>query len=160
MGSNEQLKEKVEDFPWSEYFLASRVLVVVMDGDNVIAACGLRSMLDIRATYVQEEYRGRGLGMKLQDVTTDAARSRGHHFIISCIFYPYKSRPHTHSANPKSGFKEVTRLKNPQIVVFLAPLTFVGELAYLFLRLAFKWLPNSLLAHVAQVTHDRTKIRR
>jgi len=161
VGSGGRLREKVENFPWGDYFLASRVLVVVVTDDNeVMGACGLRSMLDVRATYVGKEYRGRGLGIKLQDVTTDAAQRRGHHFIISCVFYPFKQRPHSHSANPKSGFREVTRLKDPKIVVFMFPLTFLGKLAYYFLRIVFPRLPNVVLAPIAQVTHDRTKTRR
>jgi len=161
VGSGEQLKEKVENFPWADYFLASRVLVVgVTDDNDVIAACGLRSALDIRATYVKEAYRGRGLGIKLQDVTTDAARRRGHHFIISCVFYPFKQRPHSHSANPKSGFREVTRLRDPKIVIFMFPLSSMGKLAYYLCRTIFPRLPNVLLAPLAQMTHDRTKIGR
>jgi hypothetical protein len=161
VGNGELLKEKIENFPWSDYFLASRVLVLLVTDDNsVIGACGLRSIFDIRATYIKREYRGRGLGIKLQDVTTDAARRRGHHFIISCVFYPFKHRPHSHSVNPKSGFREVTRLKDPKIVIFMLPLTPLGKLAYYFLRTVFPMLPNVVLATIAQKTHDMTKIRR
>jgi len=138
-------KEKVRSFPLAEELASSGLLVVGMKNDDtVVAACGIRSVLNVLVLYVEVDLRGRGVGAQVLGATIESAEKRKLHFITLSV------SPNNAAALRlylKSGFRHVVFLEKPQLVIMVLPLTFVGKLAHIFFRVA-SLLPNTLLAYV------------
>lgn len=155
-GSGKSLQTPLYGFPWSKIFLSAKILVVGVTEDNsTVAACGIRSVLNILTLYVSKRHRGRGLGKKILGKTIDTARKRGLRFILLGV---YSDSPLTYHLYSTFGFKEIVHIKRPDMMFMMLPLSFEGELAYAFLNVSCSWLPKSLLSGFAQWVEARTII--
>jgi len=154
VGSGKALQFQLEEFPWSRIFLPSKLLVVgIEERNNAVAACGIRSILNVLTLYVRKQHRGRGLGRKTLAKTIDVAKKFGLRFIL---LGAYSDNPSAYNLYSTVGFKEIVHIKRPDMMFMMFPLSFEGELAYAFLNVACSWLPKSLLSGFAQWFEART----
>lgn len=144
----------MSSIPWANAFLPSKILVVgVGDGGNVVAVCGIRSMLNILTLYVCEGFRGLGVGSQILEKTIEIARERCLSFILLGVFYDNVRAFRLYSG---FGFKEVVYLKKSRLRVMMLPTDFIGEVAYILLCVVTSLLPNVFWTYAAQWVHDRT----
>lgn len=153
LSDGKHLKEKVRSFPLAEELASSGLLVVGMkNNDKVVAACGIRSMLNVLVLYVARGYRGHGVGAQVLRATIHAAERRGLNFITLSVSPDNVAALYLYS---RSGFRQVVFLEKTRLMVMMLPLTFVGKLAYVFFRLT-SLLPNTFLAYVHTWLYKRT----
>ena len=152
--SGKALQTPLRGFPWSNIFSPAKILVVgVTEDNNTVAACGIRSFLNVLTLYVKKQHRGRGIGRKILRKTIDVARKRGLRFILLGV---YSDNPLTYRLYSTSGFKEIVHIRRPDMMFMMLPLSVEGELAYDFLTTVCSWLPRSLLSGFAQWFEART----
>jgi len=154
MSNGEAFKEKCRDFPVAKEFTSSKMLAVCIDGDNVVAACGVRSLLNVLNLYVREAYRGRGIGTQLLMITIEAAKKRKLGFIALTVsqdnfvaFRMYR----------RLGFKETVFLKKSRQMLMVFPLSLVSRLAYAPFS-TIRFLPNSVLSYVHSWLYRKTLV--
>ena len=148
VGSGEQLRNKLETFP-EEYrnaFSSSKILIVgVMNDDDVVGACGISSVSNYALIYVQEEYRGRGLGTKLEAKACEEARNRSLDFVARAVHL--WNLPSLRVAS-KVGYREVIRFRDFGYVLMMIPLNIKGKLLYTFLHGVCPKLPRIFLHRI------------
>jgi len=153
LSDGKHLKEKVRSFPLAEELASSGLLVVgAKNDDTIVAACGIRSMLNILVLYVARGYRGHGVGAQVLRTTIHAAERRGLNFITLSVSPDNVAALYLYS---KSGFRQVVFLEKTRLMVMMLPLTFVGKLAHVFFRLT-SLLPNTFLAYVHTWLYKQT----
>lgn len=153
-GNGKTLQGQLQDFPWSQVFSPTKILVVVLsEDDNTAAACGIRSLFNVLTLYVGKQYRGQGIGKKILGKTIDEAKNRGLRFILLGVYSDNPSAYHLYST---FGFKEIVHIKRPDMMFMMLPLSASGELAYAFLNAACSWMPKLLLSGFAQWVEART----
>ena len=148
LSDGEQLRDRLETFP--EYYKNAlshcKILVVCLTNDNdVVGACGLSNISNYALAYVKEEYRGRGLGTKIEAKTYNEARKRGLSFVAGSI--SFDNVPALRVAS-KVGFRETMRLKTYGWVLLIIPFNFRGEIVYAFLRAICSKLPETFLYYI------------
>lgn len=134
VGSGEQLRDRLETFPkkYKDAFSSSQILVICVTSDNkVVGGCSIAKISNYALAYLKEEYRGRGLGTKLEAKTYSEARRRGLDFVAGAIHL--WNLPALHVAS-KVGYREVVRFKDFGYVLLMIPFNFKGELLYAFLH--------------------------
>jgi len=148
-----RFKEKVRNFPLAEELASSGLLVVGMKNDDtVVAACGIRSLLNVLVLYVEVGLRGHGVGAQVLRVTIESAEKRKLHFITLSVSPNNAPALHLYL---QSGFRQVVFLEKSQLVFMVLPLTFVGKLVHTFFRV-ISLLPNTLLAYIHTGLYRRT----
>jgi len=153
-GSGKLLQSYLQDFPWFEVFFPSKILVVsISKEDNTVAACGIRSMLNILTLYVDGQHRGQGVGKKILRRTVDAARKRGLRFILLGVHSDNPTAYHLYST---FCFKKFLYINNPDMTFMVLPLTIKGKLVSAFLNTVCSWLPKLFLESFAQWVEART----
>jgi len=147
VGSGEQFMEKMQGFPthFANGFLSSKLLgVFVTSNAEVVAACGVLRFSSYVIYYVKQEYRGQGLGTKIIEKTIDTARKRGLAFLHSSA-----STTNVPSLRLQYRFfRKIVYLKKWNYLITMLPLTFKGELLYIFLRLTCSKLPEILMGYI------------
>jgi GNAT superfamily N-acetyltransferase len=145
--------EKVRSFPLAEELTSSGLLVVgTKNDDTVVAACGIRSVLNILVLYVERDLRGHGVGAQVLRATIESAEKRKLHFITLSVSPNNAAALHLYL---KAGFRQIVFLEKPQLVIMVLPLTLVGKLAQIFFRVA-SLLPNTLLAYAHTRLYKRS----
>jgi len=157
LSNGEQLREKLERFPFpAEFhwkFLVAKILVAaVVDEDNVVAACGVRNVLNQVTWHVREGYRGQGIGKQVLEKTIRAARERNLSFLMGTV--AFDNAPSLHVTS-KVGFRMLVQLKESGLVFLMCPLSLRGELAYTLLHVICPRLPNALLERIAGLVEKR-----
>lgn len=145
VGSGEQLRDRLETFPkkYKDAFSSSQILVIYVTSDNkVVGACSIAKISNYALAYLKEEFRGRGLGTKLEAKTYSEARRRGLGFVAGAIHL--WNLPALHVAS-KVGYREVVRFKDFGYVLLMIPFNFKGELLYAFLHGLCSKLPGTFL---------------
>jgi len=144
-----QVREKFGGFPpyYSAFFRFSKILVVCMLNDNIVAgACGITSLSNYGpVSFVKEEYRRKAIGPQLIEKTIRAARNQGLSFILASA--PAYNVPMVWSLHVKFGFRVIIVLEKSSYVILMLPLTYRGELLYAILRVICLKLPNSLVGY-------------
>jgi len=155
LGSGRELRERVQQFPspWREYFLSSKILVTGVVEDQVVSAYGIRSMLNVMAVYVKEEYRGKGIGGLTSERAVDILRQQGTHFITAEVPVDNKASLYL---SFKTGSKLIKNLKARKTVLVLWPLTSVGNLVYICSRIVCSLLPDKTLAQIIDSVSKET----
>ena len=152
-GSGKLLQSYLQGFPWFEVFFPSKILVVgISKEDNTVAACGIRSMLNILILYVDGQHRGRGVGKKILRRTVDAARKRGLPFVLLGVHSDNPTAYHLYST---FGFRKFLYINNPDMTLMVLPLSIKGEVVCSFLNTACSWLPKLFLEGFAQWVETR-----
>ena len=151
VNSGEHLGEKLKNFPMAREFLPSEILVVGINDSEVLVACGIRSIFNILTLYVNQGYRGRGLGSLILKKTINVARNRNINFITLAVLSDNAPALHLYH---KFGFKKVLYLRNYIAMIF--PLTLKGQFACAFSRIIGFVLPNQFLVHFARLIYERT----
>lgn len=153
-GSGKTLQRQIEAFPWLPVFAAAKILVVGFSEDNrAVAACGIRSLLNVLTLYIRRQYRGQGLGKIILGQALGSARKRGLSFILLGV---YSNNPSAYRLYSKAGFKQVVQIKRPEMTFMMLPLSGKGELAYKILKTICSVLPKSLLSGFAQWFEAKT----
>ena len=153
-GHGEQLREKVQGFPLASELASSGLLVVFIVNDNdAVAACGIRSIFNVLVLYVEEGYRGRGLGSEVLAKTIDVAQKRGLNFVTLSVSSDNITAFHLYS---KCGFKEVAYLRKPNLILMMIPLNLKGRFVCEFLKDTCSFLPNLFLTRVHGWFYKRT----
>jgi len=144
--NGEYFTEKKRDFPTPEEFASSRLLVVcTKNDDNIVGACGIRSLLNILVLYVKKDHRGRGVGTELLRKTIQEAEKRRLGFITLSLS---SNNIVAFRLYCRFGFKEVMFLRKSDLILMMLPLTSVGKLAYAFFHMVRFLLPNTFLTYV------------
>ncbi len=148
VGSGEQLRDKLETFPkkYKDAFSSSQILVICVTSDNkVVGGCSIAKISNYALAYLKEEYRGRGLGTKLEAKTYSEARRRGLDFVAGAIHL--WNLPALHVAS-KVGYREVVQFRDFGYVLMMIPLNVKGKLVYTFLHELCSRLPGSFLHRI------------
>ena len=148
VGSGEQLRDRLETFPkkYKDAFLSSQILVAYITSDNKVAgACSISKISNYALAFLKEEYRGRGLGTKLEAKTYSEARRRGLDFVAGAIHL--WNLPALHVAS-KVGYREVVRFKDFGYVLLMIPFNSKGELLYALLHVVCSKLPRAFLHRI------------
>jgi len=158
LGSGEQMKEKLQDFPspWVNYLLAAKILVIGMIDDEIVAAYGIRSMFNMVTAYVKREYRGHGIGGQLFEQAIYIAQKQDIHFLTAETRSDNKTSLHLCF---KSGSKVVKHLPKRGSILILWPLSTLGEVAYIFSRIVCSMVPSDFLGQFVQLISERTAPR-
>jgi GNAT superfamily N-acetyltransferase len=153
-GDGKQLRKRVQGFPLASELASSKLLVVFVVNDNdVVAACGIRSLFNVLVLHVEEGYRGRGLGTQVLTKTIDVAQKRELNFITLSVSSDNIVAFHLYS---KCGFKETAYLRKPNLILMMIPLNRKGRFVYEFLKDVCFLLPNSFLTRVHEWLYKRT----
>jgi len=148
----ELLRDRREVFleRYKNGFSSSQVLVICVTNDNeVVGACSISRISNYALIYVQEEYRGRGLGTKLEAKAVKEARKRGLDFVARAVYL--WNLPSLRVAS-KVGYKEVVQLRDFGYVLLMIPFTLKGELLYAFLHGLCSKLPRTFLHAIVLVS--------
>ena len=152
--SKESLKSELLNIPWTNAFLASKILVAgIKDDGSVGAVCGIRSLFNILTLYVCKQSRGRGIGNQILMKTIDIARQR--HLVFILLGVPYRNM-RAFRLFFKFGFREVVNLEKLNLRIMMFPMDFIGEVAYAFLCAIVSLLPNVFWTYTELWIHDRT----
>jgi ribosomal protein S18 acetylase RimI-like enzyme len=153
-GDGRQLGKRVQGFPLASELTSSGLLVVLVDNrNNAVAACGIRSRFNVLVLYVEESYRGRGLGTEVLVKTIDAARKHGLNFVTLSVSSDNVAAYRIYSTE---GFKELVYLRKPDLILMINPLNRKGWFVYEFLKSLCALLPNSFLTSVHGWLYERT----
>lgn len=149
VGNGEQLRMELQDFPspWVNWLRAAKILVIGVINDKIIAAYGIRGMLNMVTAYVEKEYRGQGIGGRLFEQGINAARKQGLHFLTGEALSDNKTSLHLCF---KSGCRVVKCLPKHKSILILWPLTIKGKFVYMLLRIACSTVPSDFLAQIAE----------
>lgn len=153
LSNGEYSKKKGLNFPVAQELASSKVLVVCTIGEKIVAACGMRSLLNILVLYVREGYRGQGIGTQLLTKTIQAAEKRRLGFITLSVS---SGNIVAFRLYCKFGFKEVMVLRKSRQVLMMLPLTLMGKLTYAFFHTLRFLLPNTFLLFVHSWLYRRT----
>ena len=148
VGSGEQLRDRLETFPekYRNAFSSSQILVMgVMNNDDVVGACGISNVSNYALIYVQEKYRGKGLGTKLEGKACEEAHKRGLDFVARAVYL--WNLPSLRVAS-KVGYREVVQFRDFGYVLMMIPLNVKGKLVYTFLHELCSRLPGSFLHRI------------
>jgi len=154
LSTGEVFKEKCLDFPVAREFTSSKLLAVCIDGDNVVAACGLRSLLNVLNLYVREAYRGRGIGTQLLMMTVEVAKKRKLGFITLTVS---QDNVVAFRMYQRLGFRETVFLKKSRQILMVLPLSLMSKLAY-GPSSTIRFLPNNVLSYVHSWLYRKTLV--
>lgn len=158
LGSGEQLKEKLQDFPspWVNYLLAAKILVIGVIDDEIVAAYGIRSMFNVVTLYVKEGYRGRGIGGQMFEKLINAARKLGFNFLTAAVFHQNTVALKLFS---RFGCRVIKHPKKGNDVIIVCPLTMKGDLTYRFLSMACSMVPDEVLMQATEWISRSTTLK-
>ena len=145
----EQLKERMEKFP--SYYAnvltswLTSIVVCLAIGDEIVAACGIQRPFNYFVVYVQERYRGRGLGTRALKKIISIAKRQNLNFVNLAVSTENMPALRLYS---KLGFRETVLFPSFKFKVMTLPLTFRGELAYIFFHKVCSVLPETLLIYL------------
>ena len=153
VGDGEQLGGQLQGFPWEKMLLPSKILIIgVVKDDTVVAACGIRSILNQLTIYVKEGYRGRGIGRIMFDKMFELARKRGVDFIMGTISFWQKASKRLGS---KHEYRPLMPVDERKITIVIHPFTPRGYLVYVFLRMICIIVPSFLMARILDFVHNQ-----
>jgi phosphinothricin acetyltransferase len=99
-----------QQMQWYENLKSSGMPVIVAEADGEVIAFasygsfrtkeGYKYSIE-HSIYIQQSYRGKGIGSKLLDILIDRAKEQGFHTMVGVIDYDNKSSIHFHE---KAGF--------------------------------------------------------
>ncbi len=142
------------NFPLGKEFASSSLLVVsTNDADEIVAACGIRSLLNILVLFVKENCRGHGIGAQLLRKTIETAERRRLGFITLSVSSDNIIASRLYC---RFGFKEVMFLRKSHKTLMMLPLTSGWELTCAFIRVIGFLLPNTFLSYVHLWLYRRT----
>jgi GNAT superfamily N-acetyltransferase len=158
VGNGEQLKKRLQGFPnaWIGDFLGSKILVLAVADNKTLAAYGIRGLLNLTSLFVEESYRNRGMGKEIRKIAFDEARRQGIHFLTGEVSSQLLSSKYGLILFSKFNCRVVKRLKKRRSALVVFPLTNEGYLAYVFLRIAFSFVPNTFLEPISAWIGKRT----
>jgi len=150
----EYFRERSQGFPTPWEFASSGLLVVCTEDDKeIVAACGIRSLLNVLVLHVKEGHRGRGVGAQLLKKTIEEAKKRRLGFITLSVS---SDNAVAFNLYHRFGFKEITLLKKPKLILMMLPLTCMGKLAYGFSHIIRCLVPSMFLAYTHMWLYRRT----
>jgi len=143
LSNGEHMKTQVSDLPFASEFTSSSLLVVCANDNNkIVAACGIRGLLNTLVLYVREDYRSRGVGSQTLNQTIKAARERGLDFVTLTVDCDNTVAFRLYD---RLGFKEVVSLKRSNQILMMLPLTYAGRLLFNTFSAALLVFPEALL---------------
>lgn len=138
--------EKLRSFPFAEEFISSRILVVCMgDSDKIAGVCGIRGLFNTAVSYVNEDYRGHGIGSLQLKMAIEAAEKRPPYFVTGTVSADNVMALHI---DHKLGFREVLFLKRTRQFLMVTTTTRMGRLAHACFRVVGHLLPNNIWSYV------------
>lgn len=159
VGNGKQLKDRLQDFPlaWISDFVTSKILVVAVVDGNPIGAYGISGILNLTAVYIKKDYRRQKIGSRIREIAVKEARRRGIGFLIAELPFWYLDSDYGLLLFSKYGCKVVKHIKRHNAALIVTPLTVRGHLVYLFLRVAFSFVPDELLASFSEWIGKKTR---
>ena len=145
--NGKQLRNELQKFPRYYYntFSLSRTLVAGLVFNNtIVAVCGILGMSNYVVIYIDEAYRGQGLGKQILKKTISTAKNQGLVFLTTSM--ALNNIPSMRLFQ-KLGFREIMLLKKVNYAIMMLPLTFTSELLYAFLRTLCSTLPETFLGY-------------
>lgn len=144
----ERLKQKLQGFPeyFRKGFFSTRKLLMLCLSDNgkTIAACGVANLSNYLLIYVDEEWRGQGIGTRILGKTIRIARNRGFNFIALAVS---SNNVPALQLYIRFNFREVANLREYGFLVMILPFTLKGEIVYALSRAVCSVLPKSFLVY-------------
>jgi len=153
LSNGKQLRKQVLDFPFASEFTSSKLLVCACDDEQIVAACGIRGLLNTLVLYVKESHRNRGVGKEILSETIQAAKTRGQGFVTLSVS---SDNAVALSLYKRMGFIEVLYLEKSRQILMMLLLTYIGKLAYEAFSAIRFFLPNSLLFYVHAWLYKKT----
>lgn len=152
------MKNRLQDFPnaWIGDFVGSKLLVLAVTDNKTFAAYGIRGILNLTSLYVEEGYRHRGMGREIRKIAFDQARKQGIHFLTGEVTLQLLSSKYGLILFSKFRCRVVKRLRKRKSALVVFPLTPKGDLVYVFLRIAFSFVPNAFLEPISAWIGKRT----
>jgi len=148
------MRTQLKDLPFASEFVSSSLLVVCAnDDDRVVAACGIRGLLNTLVLYVKEGYRSRGFGSQTLSQAINVAKKRKLDFVTLSVS---TDNPVAFHLYERLGFKQVLNLRRSGQILMLLPLTPIGHLLFDALSSARFALPDTLLFYVHRWLYTRT----
>lgn len=145
VGSGGELVDRLCSFPekFRNAFLSSKILVIgVMNGDDIVGACGISKVSNYALIYIHEEYRNKGLGTRIEAKACEEAHNRSLDFVARAAYLWNASSLRVAS---KIGYREVVRLSGFGYVLMMIPLNTKGNFIYTLLHEACPRMPRALL---------------
>ena len=118
---------------------------------------GLRSpMFNTVTLYVKEGYCGRGIGGRMFEKLSDAARNQGFHFLTAAVVHQNRESLNLFS---RFGCRVIKNSEKCNDVIIVCPLTMKGDLTCRFLRIACCVVPGEFLVQAAEWIIRRTTLK-
>lgn len=81
ISNGNELRDQLQNFPWADQFSRSKILVVHINNNKIIGACGIRQWLNYLAIFIKDEYRNQGIGELLLERLINTTKIKGIGFI-------------------------------------------------------------------------------
>jgi len=144
-----QLKEKLRDFPsyYSNVLSSSytSIVVCVANQKQIVAACGIQKPFNYLVVYVQEGYRGQGLGTLAVKKAVNIARKSNFNFVNLTVSTENLTALRLYS---KVGFQVTALFPRFKFKVMTVPIRFKGRIIYAFFNKVCSLLPEIILMNL------------
>ncbi|UCE29581.1 MAG: GNAT family N-acetyltransferase [Candidatus Bathyarchaeota archaeon] len=145
----QQLAEKLKGFPtyYSNVLSSAHtsVVVCVTNQKQIVAACGIQKPFNYLVVYVQEGYRGQGLGTLAVKQAVNIARKSNLNFVNLAVSTENPSALRLYS---KTGFLVTALFSRFKFKIMTLPLRFKGRIAYEFFSKVCSLLPEFILMNL------------
>ncbi|NIM97897.1 MAG: GNAT family N-acetyltransferase [candidate division Zixibacteria bacterium] len=149
LADRQQLAEKLKDFPsyYSNVLSSAHtsVVVCVTNQKQIVAACGIQRPFNYLVVYVQEEYRGQGLGTLAVRQAVNIARKSNFSFVNLAVSTENPSALRLYS---KTGFRVTALFSKFRFKIMTLPLRFKGKIVYAFFSKVCSLLPEVILMNL------------
>ncbi|GAH08260.1 unnamed protein product, partial [marine sediment metagenome] len=140
-----KLKEGTKNFMGKE-LMSSKISVFALKGnDEVIGACSIRNPFNVFVIYIEEDYRGLGLGNELIKTIINKAKNKELRFITLTVSSDNSAASNLYSNH---GFKKITHLKKSKQILFMLPINFTGKTIFNFLKNLCLIIPNIFQSYI------------
>jgi GNAT superfamily N-acetyltransferase len=157
-GENNRLGEKLRAFPayFHKVFLSSCKILVLceLNSKHAIAGCGITRVTNYLLIYVEEAYRGYGIGKRILELTVNEARKQGLGFVALAVS---SNNVPALRLYRRCKFREIKAFKKYGFIIMMLPLTQKGELLYTFLRRFCLNFPEAVMLYAIEFLMGVTK---
>jgi GNAT superfamily N-acetyltransferase len=148
-----ELRDRLQNFPWADQFLRSKILVAYINNNEIIGACGIRRRLNYLTILVKDGYHNQGIGKLLLERLINVTRIKGIDFITLITSFSNHNALHLFY---KFGFKDLTWYSDGNkkyLIMFLASSAY--EPNFYLLRIILSMLPKKIISETIEIMKGR-----